>query len=78
MTDRHPFWDCPECPPDKGPDNIYNAGKAHRAACHTHRTSWLVGSNLFDSWRHETEDQQRARYHEIEGYRDLEAEGVTA
>lgn len=69
--DPHHFHGCPECPPSKGPDNIYNAGRAHRAACHTHRMSWLLGSNLFSSWRNETEAEQRERFREIEDYEDL-------
>jgi len=68
------FWGCPECPPSRGPDAIYNAGKAHRAACHTHRTTWLLGSNLFSAWREESEQEQRDRWREIEDYRDLDAE----
>jgi hypothetical protein len=37
----------------------------------THRTSWLLGSNLFSAWRDETEDEQRERYQEIADYRDV-------
>ena len=62
------FHGCPQCPPDRGPDDIYHAGKAHRAACHEHRTTWCLGANLLDSWKHETEAEQRTRWREIEGY----------
>jgi hypothetical protein len=75
MTTDH-FHGCPECPPERDPDNIYNAGKAHRAACHVHRTTWYLGSNLFSGWRHETEAEQRERWREIEGYRDVEASAM--
>jgi hypothetical protein len=69
---RDPFHGCPKCPESKGPDAVYNAGRLHRGACHTHRTTWILGSNLFSSWRDETEQQQRERWREIEGYDDLD------
>lgn len=72
-VDDH-WWGCPECPTSKGPDDVYNAGRTHVAACHTHRTTWILGANLFSSWRDETEAEQRARYAEIEGYRRVEDE----
>jgi hypothetical protein len=62
------WWGCPHCPKTKGPDDVYNAGSTHVAACHTHRTTWRLGSNLFSSWKGETEAYQRERYREIEGY----------
>jgi hypothetical protein len=67
------FHGCPECPLERGPHDIYNAGKNHRGACHDHRTTWHIGSNLLSSWRHETEAEQRDRYREIEGYREVAA-----
>lgn len=70
-TDADHFHGCPECPQSEGPDNIYNAGRLHCGACHTHRTTWVLGSNLLSSWKDETEDEQRERYREIEGYRDV-------
>jgi hypothetical protein len=71
-SERDHFHGCPECPPWRGPDDVYNAGRAHLGVCHEHRTSWLLGSNLFDSWRDETEQEQRERYREIEGYTKVE------
>ena len=70
-SERDFFHGCPECPETMGPDNIYNAGKLHRGACHEHHTTWILGSNLFSSWRDETEEQQRTRYREIETYADV-------
>lgn len=67
-TEPHFLHGCPECPVSRGPEDIYNAGKGHRAACHTHKTTWFLGSNLFSSWRYETEQGQRDRYREIEDY----------
>lgn len=70
--DQDHFWGCPECPRDRGPDNVYNAGQAHRGACHAHRTTWLLGFNLFSGWREETEQEQRERWREIEDYRAVD------
>jgi hypothetical protein len=66
----HHFHGCPQCPPERGPDDIYNAGSSRIAACHEHRTTWYLGSNLL-SWRDETEDYQRRRWREIEDYADV-------
>ena len=32
--------------------------------CREHKKSWDIGSNLFSSWRDETEDEQRAAWDE--------------
>lgn len=69
--EQHLYHGCSECPPQRGPDDIYNAGRSHWGACHVHRTAWWIGSNLFSSWRDETEAEQRERYREIEGYADM-------
>jgi hypothetical protein len=76
----HPFHGCPQCPAERGPDDIYTAGKAERGACHAHRTTWRVGVNLTSQWRQELEavggdwgamlNAQHERYGEIEGYED--------
>jgi hypothetical protein len=68
------FHGCPECLFERGPEDIYNVGKAHRAACHTHRTSWFLGSNLIGGWKAETEAKQRERFRELAGYRDVSRE----
>lgn len=43
-------------------DGYVNAGRTHRAYCLAHKTSWIVGSNLFSGWQDETEDEQRAKW----------------
>lgn len=53
------FGVCPEC---ASHDGYRNAGKAHWFVCHEHRVRWLVGSNLFSSWKGETEADQRHAY----------------
>jgi len=53
------FGACPHC---RKNDGYVNVGQGHWFKCDEHRTRWFVGSNLFDSWKHETEDEQRAWY----------------
>ena len=53
------FGGCPECG-ELGA--IRNIGRQHWGTCDTHRTRWLIGSNLFDFWRDETETSQRLAY----------------
>ena len=56
------FGLCPFCHKQ---DGFANAGKSHRFFCKEHRVSWPVGSNLFSSWRDETEEEQRRIWDEI-------------
>ena len=56
------FGVCPHCVRD---DGFLNVGRSHWFFCREHKVKWLVGSNLFSGWRHETEEQQRSRYDEI-------------
>lgn len=53
------FGVCPHCHKS---DGFVNIGKEHWFFCHEHKTMWFVGSNLFDSWKHETEEGQWAEY----------------
>ena len=50
------FAGCPECPYGKAPDNIWNVRETHYAICEKHKTAWRVGSNLFSSWRSQTQE----------------------
>ena len=82
MTEPDHFHGCPLCPESRGPENVYDAGKAHIGACHRHRTAWNLGSNLISSWRDTLAEcggdwdamlaAQRERFREIEGYRRVE------
>jgi hypothetical protein len=38
------------------------SAESHWMFCREHKTRWCIGSNLFSSWRHETEAEQRAWY----------------
>lgn len=52
------FGGCPEC----GRNACVNNGRDHWLVCEEHKTRSLIGSNLFSSWRHETEaDWERNR-----------------
>jgi len=57
------YWGvCPRC---RRNDGYINAGRSHWFFCKEHRVKWCVGANLFSSWRHETEAEQRRVYDEI-------------
>ena len=57
------FGVCPTCGRH---DGYINIGAGHWFYCAEHRTRWNVGANLFDSWKDQTEDEQRARYLELD------------
>ena len=48
---------CPHCHKTNG---FINIGPSHWVFCEKHRTKWCVGSNLFSSWKSQTEAEQRA------------------
>ena len=51
---------CPHC---GGNDGWLNVGRDEWAICRGHQVKWLIGSNLFSDWQHETEeDWLRNRY----------------
>jgi hypothetical protein len=56
------FGGCPQCGRN---DGYVNAGKTHVFICREHKTSWTIGSNLFSSWRYQTEEEQRRIWDEI-------------
>jgi hypothetical protein len=70
VGDYH-FGVCPVCHKTNG---YLNAGRSHRFYCEEHRKSWCVGSNLFSSWRFETEEEQRRKWDEIglDGFEEVE------
>jgi hypothetical protein len=52
------FGGCPEC----GRNACVNVGRDHWLVCEEHKKRDIIGSNLFSSWRHETEaDWERNR-----------------
>jgi len=61
------FAECPKCKEEnrdysKRDVGMYNVGRGHWYYCKPHKLTWCVGSNLFSSWRDQTEEQQRAIY----------------
>jgi len=62
------FGLCPVC---HKTDGYLNIGQSHWFYCKEHKKRWCEGSNLFDSWRDQTEQEQRRRYDEI-GFNSFE------
>ena len=62
MTE-HYFGACPTC---GGCDGYLNVGRSHWFYCEKHKVKWCVGSNLFDSWKDQTEEEQRRLYDEVD------------
>ena len=56
------FGVCPHC---QKHDGFINVGRGHFFLCHEHKVKWFVGENLFDSWKLQTKEEQRAIYDEI-------------
>jgi hypothetical protein len=69
-----PFGCCPECGECAGPANV---GRNHFFYCEKHRMKWNYGSNVFSSWRYETEEEQIANYDRIDlgNFREVECCG---
>jgi hypothetical protein len=59
---HHHFGTCPIC---HKTDGYLNVGNDHWFLCHTHKTKWAVGANLFSSCMDETPEQQRAEQEKI-------------
>ena len=59
---NHHFGVCPIC---HKTDGYLNVGNDHWFLCHTHKTKWAVGANLFSSCMDETPEQQRAEQEKI-------------
>jgi len=71
ITVTNYFGGCPTCGKS---DGYLNAGKSHRFYCSEHKTSWCIGSNLFNDWKDETEEEQRAKWRAVgmEDFADVE------
>jgi hypothetical protein len=70
------FGLCPHCHKH---DGIINVGQGHWIVCHEHKVKWFIGSNLFDSSRHQTEEEQRQIYDDlgIGTYKELSLAAVS-
>jgi hypothetical protein len=56
------FGGCPRCGRN---DGYVNASKAHVFICREHKVCWTIGSNIFSSWKEQTEEEQRRIWNEI-------------
>jgi hypothetical protein len=62
------FGGCPLC---GRTDGYMNIRAAHWFVCDNHRTRWFIGTNLFSSWKDETEaDWERSRQ-KLESYTEV-------
>ena len=68
------FGVCPACGVG---GHVLNVGRTHWFYCEEHEVCWCVGSNLFSSWRDESEETWRANEERLRGYRVV-YEDVTA
>jgi hypothetical protein len=59
------FGGCPQC---GGTHGCMNIGRDHWFVCDDHKTKWLVGSNLFSSWREENEETWRQNAQRLADY----------
>jgi hypothetical protein len=62
MTDDC-FGPCPHC---HKTDGFINVGSDHWFFCKEHRTKWLVGSNLFSSWKGQSAERRLAQYRSMD------------
>lgn len=63
------FGGCPECGKNDGHLNIY---RDHYFVCHAHKKRWSPGSNLFSSWKDETEAEWSVNAGLLDGYDEVE------
>ncbi len=61
----YPFGGCPYCGQN---DGYLNDGRDHWFFCNQHKTKWLVGSNLFSSWREEDDEVWRLNRFKLAEY----------
>ena len=69
------FGGCPECERD---DDYLNVGKSHWFVCDEHKTTWFVGSNLFCSWREQSQEVWEENARQLSEYKDVERLRPTA
>ena len=67
-TDEY-FGGCPNC---GGVDLILNVSSNHWGICDEHLNCWWIGSNLFSSWREESEAEWAANSNHLSQYQIVE------
>jgi hypothetical protein len=68
-TEANYFGSCLEC---RRNDGYLNFHTDHWFVCDEHKLRWWGGSNLFSSWRDETEEDWQANGELLMGYREVE------
>jgi hypothetical protein len=68
VTTTNYFGGCPTC---GGCDGYLNLRRDHWMVCHACKTRWVIGANLFSSWRDETEADWERNYLLLSGYRQV-------
>ena len=63
------FGNCPRC---HKTHRCYSVGPDHWCVCHTHRTKWLIGSNLFSCWKDMSKQCFLRNEYMLAGYREVE------
>ena len=63
------FGGCPKCGRD---DGYLNVGRCHWFVCDEHKTTWCVGSNLFSSWREQSEEVWEENARRLSEYIEVE------
>ncbi|MGJ8583878.1 MAG: hypothetical protein ACSHXD_07305 [Marinosulfonomonas sp.] len=64
------FGVCPVC---KNYSGCLNIGRDHWFYCETHKTKWWIGSNLFSSWRNQTDEEHSQNASILSEYSDVTA-----
>jgi hypothetical protein len=54
------FGLCPHC---RNNDGYVNIGRGHWFVCDEHKVMWFIGSNLFSSWKDQTEEEQERAFY---------------
>ena len=62
------FGLCPTCGQT---DGYLNVDRDHYFVCHEHKLRWLIGSNLFSTWRDEDPDVWQKNSDLLSGYREI-------
>lgn len=68
--DDQRFGVCPQC---YRTDGYLNVGRNHWFVCDSHKTKWCIGSNLFSSWKEESEETWRENAAKLKDYEEVKA-----
>jgi hypothetical protein len=63
------FGNCPTCRRSHGCRSV---GPDHWYVCHVHKTKWLVGSNLFSTWKHLSDVEHFENARLLSGYTEVQ------